>query len=255
MSVSVFDLKNFYGCRGGRFVRRLLGAHIRDMWGDDMTGLRVMGCGYAAPFLRPYLHDSERVFNVMYASMGCHHWPQNMNERNLVCLADEYDLPIETESIDRILLMHGLEYAENPDRMLQELWRVLKSNGRILIVVPNRLGLWARAEWTPFGYGHPYSAGQITHHLKNNLFVHEQTRRALFMPPFKSFLVLRTAYLFESIGRYIFPGLAGVYLVEAGKQVYANIGRGEKSHANIRKGRKVFVPEPVGGGIAGVRRK
>lgn len=253
MGISVFDLKNFYSCRGGRFVRRLLGAHINDIW-DGAAGLRVMGCGYATPYLRPYLKDSERTFNVMFSSTGCHHWPQNMNEKNLVCLSAEDDLPIETETIDRILLVHGLEYAEQPDRMLQELWRVLKSNGRILIVVPNRLGLWARADWTPFGHGHPYSISQMTNHLKNNYFVLEQTRRSLFMPPFKSFLVLRTAYLFESIGRFIFPGLSGVCLIEASKQVYANIERGEKSPAMARRRRRVYLPEPAGGAV-GIKRK
>lgn len=253
MSVSVFDLKDFYNRRGGRFVRRLLGGHIHSMW-DNVSGLRVMGCGYAVPYMRPYMNDAERVFNVMIPSIGCHHWPQNAKERNLVCLSVEDDLPIETESVDRILLVHGLEYAENPDYMLQELWRVLKSNGRILIVVPNRLGLWARADWTPFGHGHPYSVGQMTHHLKKNFFVHEETRRALFMPPFKSFLVLRTAYFFESIGKYIFPGLAGVYLIEASKQVYAKIDRGEKSYVTVKGRRKIFVPEPAGSTV-GIKRK
>lgn len=202
-----------------------------------------MGYGYALPYLRPFVQDAERVFNIMPASMGVHHWPDNPSFANLACLAEEGDLPIETETVDRILMIHSLEYAEQSDVMLQELWRVLKSNGRMLIVVPNRLGLWARADWTPFGHGHPYSVGQIAQHMKEHFFVHEKTDRALFMPPFRSFLALRTAYAFESIGKYVFPGLAGVYIVEVSKQVYASAGRGEKNRNLVKAGRTILIPD------------
>jgi SAM-dependent methyltransferase len=243
MVCSVYDLKAFYTHRGGLFVRRLLNRRIKEIWPDNLKGLRVLGFGYACPYLRPYFLEAERTFNIMPSSIGVHHWPDGAHEKNLSCLADEGSLPLETESIDRILLVHGLEYAEQPQQMFQEMWRVLKSNGRILIIVPNRLGLWARADWTPFGHGHPYSVAQLTHHLADNYFVHEKTDRALFMPPFRSFLALRTAYAFENVGKAVFPGLAGVYVVEASKQVYANIGRGEKSRVLSKEGRKVLIPD------------
>ena len=118
--------------------------------------------------------------------------------------------------------------------MLAEAWRVLKSNGRLLLVVPNRIGLWARAEWTPFGHGRPYTSRQIGQYLRDAAFVHERTQQALFMPPFKSFLVLRGAYAFEAFGRALSPALAGVYMVEASKQVYAGVGRTKKAQAGQR---------------------
>jgi hypothetical protein len=47
--------------------------------------------------------------------------------------------------------------------LLREVWRVLAPNGRLLAVVPNRRGLWARIDTTPFGHGRPFSRGQVTH--------------------------------------------------------------------------------------------
>jgi chromosome segregation protein len=46
-------------------------------------------------------------------------------------------------------------------KRLRESWRVLKDDGRLLIVAPNRSGMWAYWESTPFAHGPPYSFGQI----------------------------------------------------------------------------------------------
>ena len=43
------------------------------------------------------------------------------------------------------------------------------AGGRLLIVVPNRRGVWARSDTTPFGHGRPYSRSQITHLLARGL--------------------------------------------------------------------------------------
>ena len=39
--------------------------------------------------------------------------------------------------------------------LLRECWRVLRDDGRLLVVVPNRLGSWALFDHTPFGQGRP----------------------------------------------------------------------------------------------------
>ena len=64
-------------------------------------------------------------------------------------------LPLPDLSMDRIVVVHGLEYSENLRGFLREMWRVLSDGGRLLVVVPNRRSIWARADHTPFGHGHP----------------------------------------------------------------------------------------------------
>ncbi len=236
---SAHDLKTFYASKSGRLVRRLLLNRIREIW-PDLKGQRLMGCGYAVPYLWGLREGTERTFAIMPAQSSAHVWPDN--EKNLVVLSAEGEMPIETESVDRILLIHGMDRALAPDVMLQELWRVLKSNGRMLMIVPNRLGLWARADWTPFGHGAPYTAGQINHHLQDNLFVHERTERALFMPPFRSLLMMRTSYALEGLGQRLLPSCAGVHIVEAKKQIYAGAGRART--ANV-PGRRILVGVPA----------
>lgn len=231
MSHWIYDLKNFYGSRAGRLVRRILGGHIHMFW-PDIKGLRIVGMGYAVPYLPTLDDDAACVVALMPAQGGVHPWPEGALGR--VCLYDDGAIPLETESVDRIIIVHGFEMSEQPDEFLAEVWRVLKSNGRVLLVVPNRLGFWARADWTPFGAGRPFTMSQINRHLQHNLFVRERIERALYMPPFRSFWLLRFAYTVESFGKFLFPGLAGVHIVEASKQVYA----GTRISAQANTGRR-----------------
>ena len=52
MRPDVLDLQAFYGSRQGQLVRRLVGRQIRSLW-PDLSGARVLGLGYATPFLGP----------------------------------------------------------------------------------------------------------------------------------------------------------------------------------------------------------
>ena len=102
---------------------------------------------------------------------------------NLSCTSEEDCLPFADLTFDRILLVHGLEMAENARRLLREAWRVLKDDGRLLVVVPNRSGMWAYWDSTPFGHGLPYSTGQLGRLLAGALFRVERRDAALWMPP------------------------------------------------------------------------
>jgi SAM-dependent methyltransferase len=239
---SAYDLKSFYNGKIGRIVRRILRERIREIW-PDMKGLRVVGCGYATPYLRSYMKEAERVIALMPAAQGVHAWPSGPDEKNLVFLAEESEIPLETNSVDRILLIHDLEFSELLKTNLQEIWRILKSNGRLLIVVPNRAGLWARADWSPFGQGTPYSASQIQNYLRDNLFVHERTEEALFVPPLKYSLFLQSAGLFEWIGIKFLPFVAGVHIVEASKQIYARHEQASGARVTVRG--RGFMPSPA----------
>ncbi len=123
--------------------------------------------------------------------------------------------------MDRVLLIHALEHAEALRPFLREVWRVMASGGRLIIVVPNRRGIWARIDSTPFGHGHPYTAGQISRLLRDNLFTPIRTRSALFIPPVAWRLWLSSAGAWEQLGERWFPRFSGVVMIEAGKQIYA----------------------------------
>lgn len=234
------DLKEFYESLQGRVVQRILRQHLRGLW-PGVAGLRMLGVGFAVPYLKPFLGEAERVIALMPSHQGAIFWPQpeNGDERGLVSICNEAELPIETNSIDRLLLVHGLQGYESLDAILRESWRVLTGQGRLIIVVPNRTGIWARVDSTPFGHGTPYSLGQVRAFLKEYLFVPERAERALFVPPTSSRLLLSTAAAWEELGARFFNAFGGVNIVEASKQLYAGTMVGATSSAIIARRRIV----------------
>jgi SAM-dependent methyltransferase len=218
MWTDAVDLRNYYTSPIGAVTERLVGQHIRSVW-PDCTGMRMLGLGYPVPYLDGFRRQAETVIAAMPASQGVLHWPED--GPGLTYLADEAELPIEDLSQDRVLLIHALECAEQVRPMMREIWRILSGGGRLLIVVPNRRGLWARFERTPFGQGRPYSAGQINHLLRDAMFAPLATRGALYIPPTRSRMVLSSASAWENVGHRLFNRFGGVISVEAEKQIYA----------------------------------
>lgn len=239
MHLDAIDLKEFYARRLGVLVRRLLRHRIHARW-KDVRGMRVFGLGFTAPYLGEFRGDAYALGALMPARLGALSWPDRGS--SMSALVDETALPLDDESADRILLVHMLEWSERSRALLREVWRVLGPGGRLLIVVPNRRGLWARVDTTPFGFGSPFSRSQLTQLLRDCMFQPEGWQYALYMPPFNWRVLVRWPTFWERLGLILWPTFSGVIMVEATKQVYAAIPTREIEHAARRR----IVPVPAG---------
>jgi len=211
-------LRDFYETMLGQMAARVIRRRIREMW-PDLKGQRVLGIGYATPYLRGFRTEAERVLAVMPAAQGVLRWPSEGPGR--VALADEAELPFADNSIDRVILIHALEASEQRRQMLREIWRILPGDGRLLAIVPNRRGIWARLERTPFGYGHPFTHRQLSRLLRENMFNPIKSSAALFVPPSAWRMTIVAAPAWEKLGSSWFQTFSGVILIEAAKEIYA----------------------------------
>jgi SAM-dependent methyltransferase len=236
MTLDVIDLRNFYAQRLGTVARRVVGRGIRGRW-HDTHALRILGIGYPTPYLGLFREEAERCLAFMPAGQGAVRWPSA--KPALATLIEETRLPLTDASVDRVLLVHALEMSHDAPSLLREVWRVLASGGRLLAVVPNRRGLWARMDTTPFGHGRPYSRSQITALLRETWFTPTAWGEALYVPPISRGWFLRSAVAWERAGAAISAPFAGVHIVEATKQVYRAIP--------ARREKRQLVPglEPV----------
>lgn len=221
MYKNVISLRDFYASRLGSLTQYHLGRKLLDMW-PNVTGQRILGFGYATPYLTDFVETADRVIAAMPAQQGILHWPSESN--NLVTLTDDDHLPFPDVFFDRIIVVHGMEFCGDTKDLLRGLWRVLADNGRLIIVTPNRRGVWSRVERTPFGSGHPYSAYQLTRLLQKNMFTPMGIEPALFFPPGQSRLLHSTVGMWENIGVRWCSQFSGVIVAEARKQIYAPTG-------------------------------
>lgn len=233
MSSDVVDLRSFYASLLGRLAERSIGIALSSIWAK-LPEERLVGMGYALPWLDRFGGDAERVFALMPAMQGAVNWPPG--GPSATALVFEEELPLPDSAVDRVLLVHALEHAENPRDSLLELWRVLAPGGRLVIVVPSRRGLWARFEHTPFGTGQPYSRAQLVALLREANFTPTAWADALHFPPSRRRWVMRSHQLIERAGRRFWPIFAGVLIVEAQKQLYQGLPAG------VRAKRRALVP-------------
>jgi SAM-dependent methyltransferase len=243
MSIDVVDLRNFYVQRLGAVARHFVSRGIRKRWADT-RGLRVLGMGYATPYLGLFREESERALAFMPAAQGVVKWPTA--KPALSALVDDLELPLADAAVDRVLLVHALEMSHDPTALLREVWRVMASGGRLLAVVPNRRGLWARMDTTPFGHGRPYSRAQITFLLREAWFTPVDWSEALYVPPIQYGWFLRSAVAWERTGAITSAPFAGVHIVEAAKQVYRAIPAKRAKRRLVPALEPALAPSPGG---------
>ncbi|MBN8965787.1 MAG: methyltransferase domain-containing protein [Rhizobiales bacterium] len=243
MSNDVVDLRDFYTHRLGAVSRHFIGRGIRGRW-TDTRNLRVLGLGYATPYLGAFREEAERCLAFMPAAQGVVKWPSSGPART--ALVDELELPLPDAAVDRVLLIHALEMSNDPTALLREIWRVLASGGQLLAVVPNRRGLWARMDTTPFGHGRPYSRLQIMHLLRETWFTPVAWGEALYVPPIERGWFLRAAAAWERTGATLSAPFAGVHIVEATKQIYRAIPAQHKKRKLVPSLKPALAPAPRG---------
>lgn len=236
----VLELRDFYETHLGYVTRRMIRRKIRELW-PEVNGHNMIALGYPTPFLRYYREEARRLVALMPAEQGALSWTRKTP--NIVVLTEETSLPLPNKCADFALLVHALEFTSYPTEMIQEIWRVLVDGGRLIVVVPNRAGVWARTEKTPFGQGHPYSLFQLLQFLNENTFSPIHSEHALYIPPFQSRIPLSTATAWEKIGYRWFKTLSGVLIVEAIKQVYAGAAVKELGwKAKLQAPKKLVLP-------------
>lgn len=218
MWLDVVDLMEFYASPTGEVAGRMIARKLRTAW-PDVTGLTVAGLGFAGPYLEEFRDDAACLIAAMPSSQGVLHWPEDAPGQAL--LSDEAELPLPDLSVDRFLIVHAVECAEALRPMMREAWRVLSGNGRLMVVAPNRRGIWARLDRTPFGYGRPYTPNQLNGLLRETMFTPVRSMAALYVPPSRSRMVLSAATAWENIGNRWLHAIGGVIAVEATKQIYA----------------------------------
>jgi len=215
MRRDVLELREFYAQPLGLAVRETLTRKVFETWGDA-PGVDMLGLGYATPFLEPF-RAARRIVAAMPGQQGVEGWPAR--GRNRATLVDETCLPFPQAMFDRILVAHGLEEADNPAALLMEIGRVLSGSGRVILIAAARAGLWSNAEKTPFGHGRPFTRGQLERLVRDAELEPVAWSKALYLPPWTP--LADFAETFEQVGSRVWPGSAGVILLEAVKRTFA----------------------------------
>ncbi|ENN90370.1 class I SAM-dependent methyltransferase [Bartonella bovis] len=231
--MDIVTLKDFYASALGLRVQTAICDQLNFYW-PNLADKRVMGFGYAVPYLSALCTRTQHCFAFMPASQGALPWP--CADRVATALVFEEDLPLPDASIDCILLVHALEYTENSCETLKEIWRVLAPNGHLIVIVPNRSGFWARNDRTPFGYGEPYSRRQIVRLFEETNFISGPVQEIVYYTPSLNYTAQLFSFFYRPFVRHLFPYFGGLLMCQAYKRIYQGIS------IQRRQSRRVFIP-------------
>lgn len=221
MRPDIVNLRQFYSSRLGRKVKRRLRRVLRDHWPAE-PGLVSVGLGYTTHLLPlPKADANARVLALMPVPQGAIYWP--VDSANHSVLADEMRPPLMPNSVHRLLITHGFEHTPVPDELLKIWWQLLAPGGRLLLIVPNRRGLWAHFGATPFTSGTAHTLSGLRALLNAANFTIRDVRSALYTPPSTHPFWLNAFNMLEWLGCSIFPRIGGVFVIEAEKQIYAGV--------------------------------
>ena len=143
-----------------------------------------------------------------------------------IVVAEPENLPFDTQSIDLLVLPHGLECAPNPHQVLREIERVLVPEGRVVISGFNPWSLWGARErlpgldpLVPVPAPLQVSLPRLKDWFKLLSFELDRGRFGCYAPPsFTDAWLARWAFM-EKAGDRWWPICGAVYVVSAVKRV------------------------------------
>ena len=140
-----------------------------------------------------------------------------------VAVGDFHRLPVESDSIDAVLLPHTLDFNDRPHEVLREVDRVLRANGHIVILGFKPAGLWGLRRLIP-GAGMPPGADHLIseRRLRDWLMLLDMRiqggQRYFFRWPLPRRKV-GSSQRWERRGQALWPELAACYMLTAQKRV------------------------------------
>jgi len=258
MPVTLASLDSFYAGPLGKKLAQDCARGLARL-APPGKGDTIMGFGYTRPYLEQFAGADRRILAFIPAAM-VEPGKEEKNRRRPADDADrrpaparpapgkgtaaeplpveeDYKFPLDDAAVDSVLAVHALEFSPDAQTILRELWRVLLPGGRLILIVPNRRGLWAHAEKTPFGHGQPYSRRQLAEALRHNGFDCDEIYEYVHFLPQRDGRVPLASRLYEKLARRFFPCFGGVLIAEAQKRLYNPL-----LTANIRR-RRAFLPD------------
>lgn len=242
-------LDQFYHSQEGQMVAGFLQKAMRPFLGLE-ADIDRLGFGYPfmclpSSLLLPSPLAKNALPVLIPSEMGA--LAYGSDEAVMTAAIASSSWPIASDSMNQIIMCHGLEYCHDGEGALAEANRVLVSAGELVLMVPNRASLWVRNEATPFGHGRPFSKGQISKLLAKTGFTITSLSRALFLPPHLLRAPARLAKGMDHLGHYGWGLFGGVILVRATKLHYATMpkGRGKvmvSLSGALRPARRPAVP-------------
>jgi len=184
----------------------------------------------------PIMHRFQLITEVLPPYPQCSHISANLRE-----------LPILPGSLNVVLLIHAIEFAKYPVRLLEEVYQGLAPGGRIIILGFNPWSYWGLLKTfkgkkeSPWN-GKFWSRAHIKQWLRGYDYSIDVNKTLCFRSPHGRSRSRRLTLFTEAFGQLCFPTLGGIYLIAATKKVYQPLRERKLWWKRHPVGRRIIEP-------------
>ncbi len=182
----------------------------------DHVVLQLGGFPHMFGFTKRY---PEYYFNAAQCEPG---------QRDVSVVSDYDCLPFVPESVNFTLLIHLLEFCENPIALLKHVYDLLAPGGQLLLLTFNPWSIWGLQAWlgkkTLYPWqGHFISPIKLQYWLRKLAYIPIKDKTFCFRGSFIKQPVTKTTLFFEALGQILVPMLGAVTISLLEKRIYGTI--------------------------------
>ena len=215
---------------------------------QDLFGYYLLQLGWVAP--RDILAESRiRMRMVMDVDP-----PQGVEYAHAVAVPEM--VPVQSDSLDVVVLQHTLEFARDPHEVLREVDRMLIPEGHVVIVAFNPWSSWGawrlvrrRSKRFPW-CGRFLSVTRMKDWMGLLGFDTVRVVPVFFRPPIGHQATMRRLRFMEKLGMRGWPILAGVNIIVAQKRM-ATLTPIKLKRWRLQRRLVVDVAKPTRGSVGG----
>lgn len=212
---------DFYQTQAGGYCAALLRERLQWLW-PDLNNQKVLGLGYAGPCLGAWRGRGALCVSALLpecmqgAALGGH-----VTRSERAVMVDAAQLPFQDDAFDRIVIMHAFQSEAQAITLLRGAGRVLRDDGRMILIGPTIFAGRLRQCKTPFAHDAAFAPTTLKRILEQAMLQAERRDEALFFPAQWGANSLRRGRAADIAGKVLAPGLGSVALVEVVKTMYA----------------------------------
>lgn len=162
-----------------------------------------------------FIHNSQTITNQLHPSAI------------KTCCFSYHQFPFQECSFDRILYYPAFPInLYHLNQILRSYWQILKDDGKILLLLPNKLKWWGIFNLFTFyqNQKNSFSVYQLKNILKEHMFQLVYYEKIIYFPTeIMNFFSIYGNKLFEFLGHFFIPFGGAYHLIEIRKELYAPI--------------------------------
>lgn len=133
----------------------------------------ILGIGYIQPFLSNEIIENNFIYEIFSKKYDVSGYVVKRNI-NFLKNIDIENIPLKKNFCDIIITINTLEYQENIDKSLREIWKCLTTNGKLLIITPSIFNIFNLLDDTPLKLVNKLSEKNLSSKLiENNFYIND----------------------------------------------------------------------------------